>query len=261
MVERPLRLKGRAAVVTGGAAGIGAAVARVFLAEGAGVMLVDRSAEALASTRAALLTALPDARVVTALADVADEAAFAQAIADAEAAFGALDILVNNAAMRHHGPVAEASTAQWQALLAVNLIGSANGCRAALPALRRSGRGAIVNVSSCYAVTGRAGMGLYDSSKAALLALTRTLAAEEAAHNVRVNAICPGSTLTEFHLARAQASNTPLQVLKAQRQSTSMLGRWATPEEIAWPVLWLASDEASFITGTTVMVDGGLHAM
>jgi meso-butanediol dehydrogenase/(S,S)-butanediol dehydrogenase/diacetyl reductase len=103
-------------------------------------------------------------------------------------------------------------------------------------------------------------MGLYDATKAALLSLTRTLAAEEAGHGVRVNAVCPGSTLTEFHLQRAQAAGTPLEVLKAQRQTTSMLGRWAEPQEIAWPVLWLASDEAGYITGTTLMVDGGLHA-
>lgn len=261
MIARPLRLHGRKAVITGGAAGIGAAIARVFVAEGAAVMLVDRSEKALSATLAAMRASQPDAHVLTAVADVADEAALTTAIEQAERAFGGLDLLVNNAAMRHHGPAAEATTAQWQAVLGVNLVGTATGCRVALPALRRSGRGAIVNVSSCYAVTGRAGMGLYDSSKAALLALTRTLAVEEAAYGVRVNAICPGSTLTEFHLARAQAAQTPVEVLKTQRLTTSILGRWAAPEEIAWPVLWLASDEGSFITGTTLLVDGGLHAI
>jgi meso-butanediol dehydrogenase/(S,S)-butanediol dehydrogenase/diacetyl reductase len=104
-------------------------------------------------------------------------------------------------------------------------------------------------------------MGLYDASKAALLALTRTLAHEEAAHGVRANAICPGSTLTDFHVGRARAAGKAVETLKTERQSTSLLGRWADPLEIAWPIVWLASDEASFITGTTLMVDGGLHAM
>jgi meso-butanediol dehydrogenase/(S,S)-butanediol dehydrogenase/diacetyl reductase len=143
----------------------------------------------------------------------------------------------------------------------VNLVGTANYCRAALPLLRAAGSASIVNVSSCYAVTGRKGMGLYDATKAGMLAMTRTLAFEEAAHGVRANAICPGSTLTDFHVNRAQAAGKSVEVLKTQRQDTSLLGRWASPEEVAWPILWLASDEASFITGTTLMVDGGLSIM
>lgn len=255
-------MAGRVALVTGGAAGIGAACARVFCTEGArAVVLVDRDASALQATRLALGQTWPDTPVHTAAVEVADTPALAGAIEDAVARFGSLHTLVNNAAQRHHGPLAEAGDAQWRDVLDVNLVGAAAACRAALPALRASGRGSIVNVSSCYAVTGRRGMGLYDATKAALLSLTRTLAAEESGHGVRVNAVCPGSTLTEFHLQRAQAAGTPLEVLKTQRQTTSMLGRWAEPEEIAWPVLWLASDEASYITGTTLMVDGGLHAI
>ena len=118
-----------------------------------------------------------------------------------------------------------------------------------------------MNVSSCYAVTGRKGMGLYDATKAGMLALTRTLAFEETAHGVRANAVCPGSTLTDFHVSRAGTSGKSVETLSTERQTTSLLARWATPEEIAWPILWLASDEGSFITGTTLMVDGGLHVM
>jgi meso-butanediol dehydrogenase/(S,S)-butanediol dehydrogenase/diacetyl reductase len=255
-------MAGRVALVTGAAAGIGAACARVFCAEGArAVVLVDRDASGLQATRLALQQAWPEVPVHAATAEVADTAALAAVIEEAVARFGALHTLVNNAAMRHHGPLAEADDANWQAVLGVNLVGTAAACRAALAALRESGRGSIVNVSSCYAVTGRRGMGLYDATKAALLSLTRTLAAEEAGHGVRVNAVCPGSTLTEFHLQRAQAAGTPVEALRTQRQTTSMLGRWAEPQEIAWPVLWLASDEASYITGTTLMVDGGLHAL
>jgi len=104
-------------------------------------------------------------------------------------------------------------------------------------------------------------MGLYDATKAGMLAMTRTLAFEEAPHGVRANAICPGSTLTDFHVNRAQAAGKSVEVLRTQRQDTSLIGRWAAPEEVAFPILWLASDEASFITGTTLMVDGGLSIM
>jgi meso-butanediol dehydrogenase/(S,S)-butanediol dehydrogenase/diacetyl reductase len=110
-------------------------------------------------------------------------------------------------------------------------------------------------------LVGRKGMGLYDASKAGILAMTRTLAFEEAPHGVRVNAICPGSTLTNFHVARAKAVGKSVDVLKTERQNTSLLARWAAPREIAWPIIWLASDEASFVTGATLMVDGGLSIM
>ena len=255
------RLAGKVALITGGGAGIGAATARVFCAEGAAVMLVDADAGALQATVERLQSDVPGARVAALAADVADEGLACDAVALARREYGALDVLVSNAAMRNHAALADATPAEWHALLAVNLLGAANYCRAALPLLRAGGKGSIVTVSSCYAVTGRKGMGLYDASKAALLAFTRTLAHEEAARGVRANAICPGSTLTDFHLGRARAAGKTVDKLKTERQSTSLLGRWADPLEIAWPILWLASDEASFITGTTLMVDGGLHAM
>jgi 2-hydroxycyclohexanecarboxyl-CoA dehydrogenase len=255
------RLAGQSALITGGAAGIGAAVAELFCAEGAAVTLVDRDAEKLAETCAAIAQKLPGTRIAHFSANVADAEAAHAAVAHALRAHGQLDILINNAAMRNNAAIADATPEAWQALLGVNLIGAANYCRAALPALRERGNSSIVNVSSCYAVTGRKGMGLYDASKAGLLALTRTLACEEAAHGIRVNAICPGSTLTDFHLNKALAAGKAVAQLQTERQSTSLLGRWATPMEIALPVLWLASHEASFITGTTLMVDGGLHVM
>jgi meso-butanediol dehydrogenase/(S,S)-butanediol dehydrogenase/diacetyl reductase len=104
-------------------------------------------------------------------------------------------------------------------------------------------------------------MGIYDTTKAGQLALTRTLAHEEAEHGVRANAVCPGSTLTDFHISKALANGKSVDRLKTERQSTSLLGRWASPEEIAWPILWLASGEASFVTGAALMVDGGLSIM
>ena len=255
------RLDGKVAMITGGGAGIGAATGRLFCAEGAAVMLVDASSEALATAKKGIEDHLTGARVATFVADVSDDSDAQQAVQQALAAFHRVDVLVNNAAMRNYSTVADATLAEWEAVARVNLFGAANYCRAALPALRESKRGSIVNVSSCHAVSGRKGMALYDATKAALLSLTRTLACEEASHGIRVNAVCPGSTLTDFHIARAGAADKTVDVLKTERQTNSLLGRWASPEEIAWPILWLASDEASFITGATLMVDGGLSAI
>jgi 2-hydroxycyclohexanecarboxyl-CoA dehydrogenase len=255
------RLAEKTALITGGGAGIGAAAATLFCREGAAVLLVDADAQALERTRQAILQALPDARVLCVAANVADEAAARAAVQQCTGQLGGLDILVNNAAMRNYTAAADATPAEWQAMVGVNLVGMSNYCGAALPALRRSGGGSIVNVSSCYAVTGRKGMALYDATKAAQLAYTRSLAFEESAHGVRANAVCPGSTLTDFHVGRALDKGKSVEQLRTERKDTSLIGRWASPEEIAWPIVWLASGEASFITGTTLMVDGGLHIM
>ena len=248
-------------MITGGGAGIGAATAALFCAEGAAVTLVDADAAALERTRAALMGRDPHARVVTFEADVADAARAGEAVERALAAHGRLDVLVNNAAMRDYAALADATPERWEAVVRVNLMGAANYSRAALPGLRRAGRASIVNVSSCYAVTGRKGMGLYDATKAALLAFTRTLACEEAVHGVRANAVCPGSTLTDFHVDRARRAGKSVETLRGERATNSLIGRWADPAEIAWPILWLASDEASFVTGATLMVDGGLSIL
>jgi 2-hydroxycyclohexanecarboxyl-CoA dehydrogenase len=252
------RLEGKVALITGGGGGIGASTARLFCAEGAAVMLVDFNGDGLAKTAAAIRREIPDARVITFVADVSDDAMAMEAVQKTLDALEGLDVLVNNAAMRNYTAIADTTPAEWQAMVGVNLVGVANYCKAALPALRRSGRASIVNVSSTHAVKGRKGMGIYDATKAGILAMTRTLAFEEAEHGVRVNAVCPGSTLTDFHIERAAAAGKNIETLKTERQTTSLLGRWAEPREIAAPILWLASDEASFITGASLMVDGGL---
>jgi 2-hydroxycyclohexanecarboxyl-CoA dehydrogenase len=255
------RAEGKAALITGGGAGIGAATGELICAEGGMTVLVDANADTLAVTMKAIAQRVPGARLSTFVADVADAGEAARAVEHALQTFGRLDVLVNNAAMRNYSAIADSTPAEWQAMVGVNLVGTANYCQAALPALRRSGRASIVNVSSCYALTGRKGMGLYDATKAGILAMTRTLAFEEVAYGIRVNAVCPGSTLTDFHISKAKAAGKDVEMLKTERQTTSLLGRWATPQEIAWPILWLASDEASFITGATLAVDGGLSIM
>jgi len=170
------RLGGKTALITGGGAGIGAAAAKCFAQEGASVLLVDANAQALQRTCEAVCQAVPQARVACVTADVSDTDAALAAVQSAVAQFGGLDILVNNAAMRNYSAAATVTPAEWQAMVSVNLVGMSNYCQAALPYLRAAKEGSIVNVSSCYAVTGRKGMALYDATKAAQLAYTRTLA-------------------------------------------------------------------------------------
>jgi 2-hydroxycyclohexanecarboxyl-CoA dehydrogenase len=255
------RLAGKAALITGGGSGIGAATARLMCSEGAKVMLVDSNPEGLANTHKAIAECVPGASIGTFQADVRDTTKAISSVEETLRAFTRLDILVNNASMRNYSAISDAKPEEWQAMANVNLIGTANYCRAALPTLRKTDGASIVNVSSAYAVAGRKGMGLYDATKAGMLAMTRTLACEESVYGIRVNAVCPGSTLTNFHTKRAQAAGKSIEQLKTERQSKSLLTRWAAPEEIAWPIIWLASDEASFITGATLMVDGGLSVI
>jgi meso-butanediol dehydrogenase/(S,S)-butanediol dehydrogenase/diacetyl reductase len=255
------RLDTKSALITGGGGGIGAACGRRFCQEGASVLLVDANAAGLAKTQAAIRAELPGARVETLTADIADGTSAPAAVERVLDAFGRLDVLVNNAGMRNYDAIADAVPETWHAMLAVNLVGTAGYCKAALPALRATQRGAIVNVSSVYGVASRKGMGIYDATKAAILSFTRTLAHEEAAHSIRVNAVCPGSTLTDFHIGRAQARGESIEALRNARDDTSLIGRWASPDEIAWPIVFLASDEASFITGAHLMVDGGLSIL
>jgi 2-hydroxycyclohexanecarboxyl-CoA dehydrogenase len=253
------RLKDKTVLITGGAGGIGAASATLFAAEGAQLLLVDMDSTSLERIAASIREATPGARVETLSANVADPAAATAAAQRCEQAFGRLDVLINNASMRNFSSFAEATPEEWNAIVGVNMIGTANFTRATLPMLRQAGGASVVNVSSCYAVKGRKGMALYDATKAALISMTRSLAFEEAAAKIRVNVVCPGSTFTDFHVKRTQAAGKSLDELKTQRQDTSLMGRWAEPMEIAYPILWMASDEASFITGTTLVVDGGLH--
>ena len=224
-------------------------------------MLVDANREGLANTHEDIAERVPGASVAIFHADVSDATKAIGAVEETLRAFTRLDILVNNASMRNYSAIGDAKPEEWQAMVGVNLVGTANYCRAALPTLRKTEGASIVNVSSAYAVAGRKGMGLYDATKAGMLAMTRTLACEEAGHGVRVNAVCPGSTLTGFHTKRAAAAGKSVEQLKTERQTTSLLARWAAPDEIAWPIIWLASNEASFITGATLMVDGGLSVM
>ena len=251
------RLQGKVAIITGGAGGIGAATGRLFCEEGASVVLVDLATDAMAQACAEIRKHVPGARVCDVIADVGAEESAAQVVAETKRAFGRIDVLVNNAGIRSYEPLAEAKRETWERIIAVNLLSYAYLSREALPALRATGRGCIVNVSSMHAFIPRAGMGQYDVTKSGIVSMTRTLAFEEAGHGVRVNAVCPGATLTPFHERRFAAAGQTQEEVDAIAARSCLLRRWAAPREIAYPILWLASEEASYVTGTALMADGG----
>jgi 2-hydroxycyclohexanecarboxyl-CoA dehydrogenase len=248
------RMIGKVAVITGGGGGIGSAAGKIFCEEGAEVVLVDSSAEMVEQAVEHIRNVVAGCKVMGFVADLGQETEAARVMGEVEAHFGRLDVLVNNVGIRRYEPIIDAPWDTWNEIIRVNLLSFASMTRAALPMLRKSGKGSIINVSSTYAVYGRKGMGAYDATKAGVLALTRTTAFEEGEFGIRANAICPGFTKTIFHLKRmgeeAVNSLVPPCVLK----------RWADPSEMAYPMLWLASDEASYVTGSTFMIDGGLPA-
>lgn len=251
------RLEGKVAIITGGAGGIGAATGHLYCEQGSRIVLVDSDADAMQATVSAIRADVPAAQIAAIVADVGREETAEHAVAETRKVFGALDVLVNLAGIRAYEPLAEAKRETWDALIKVNLLSYASFIRASIGDLRASGRGSIVNVASTHAVNARAGMGQYDVTKAGIVSLTRTLAFEEAKHGIRVNAVCPGATLTPFHLRRAKSAGESRDDLERKAADMCLLGRWADAREVAWPILWLASDEASYVTGSVLMVDGG----
>ena len=213
----------------------------------------------MASACADIRGNVPGAQVHDLIADVGVEDSAAQIVAEAKHRFGRIDVLVNNAGIRSYEPLAEAKRETWERIISVNLLSYAYLSREALPALRASGHGSIVNVSSMHAFIPRAGMGQYDVTKSGIVSMTRTLAFEEARHGVRVNAVCPGATFTPFHRKRFAADGRTQAEIDEIAVRCCLLQRWAAPREIAYPILWLASDEASYVTASAIMADvGGL---
>lgn len=250
------RLDGRVALITGGASGIGAAAVRLFAAEGAAVAVLDRD-----GAGAARLVATLDRRPALALAaDVTDEEQVRSATDEAVATYGRLDVVYNNAGVpAGFGPVADLALADWNLSWAVNVTGTLLCIRAALPHLRATGGGSIVNQSSVAALVGIPGLAAYSAAKGAVVALTRSLAAELAPEQIRVNAICAGTVDTPMIrpllAARGQGDLELGAKLTAERYP---IGRIGTADEIARAALFLASDESSFVTGSVITADGGM---
>lgn len=245
----------RIAIVTGAASGIGKASAHRLAVEGYRVMLADRNATAL--NEVVLSMREQGYEVISCVVDVTDQTSCNQMATATLSEWGRIDVLVANAGVQLGGALLDTSEEDWQALLAVNLNGVAMSCKAALPAMTQSGGGSIVIISSINALRSNPGMAIYDASKAAVLGLMRSLAAEHGHEGVRVNAICPGDTLTEFHIDRAAKQGISLVDLRDMTSGYGILGRAAEPIEIANAVNFLAGDQASFITGQTLCVDGG----
>lgn len=246
------RLKGKTAIVTGGAHGIGQAIAQVLAEEGAQVLVCDIDMEAGEATSAGIRERGGVAAFC--LADVSKAEDAARAAVQAKRWMGRIDILVNNAAYlgEFHG-VLDAEDEEWNRCIQVALMGTQRFTQAVLPTMLEQRGGSIVNVASVQAVAGCPTSVAYTATKAALLGFTLSAAYDYGPHNIRVNAVNPGPVQTRI-------SPKPGAPAYEWQRGLTMLGRVGVPREVAWAVLFLASDEASFITGATLAVDGGWAA-
>jgi NAD(P)-dependent dehydrogenase (short-subunit alcohol dehydrogenase family) len=247
------RLKDKVAIVTGSTLGIGKAIARLFAAEGACVVLNSHKDDDAA---AAMRTELGDERAMFVAADVADAAAMQALTARAIERFGRVDILVNNAGMNVFADPLEMTAEQWQRCFAVDLDGAWNATRAALPHMLAQGAGSVVNIASVHGHRIIPGCFPYPVAKHALIGLTRSLGIEYAARGIRVNSISPGLILTEAIEAWFKSCPDP-EAERARQAQLLPCRRIGRPEEVAYTALFLASDEARFINATDILIDGG----
>jgi 2-keto-3-deoxy-L-fuconate dehydrogenase len=240
-------LEGLAAVVTGGASGIGAATARRLRREGAAVAVLDRHPASAGDLRAYAC-------------DVTDAAEVDAAIAAAAHDLGGIDILVNNAGIGATGDVAANDDEEWRHVFDVNVFGIVRTSRAALPHLRRSDRAAIVNTSSIVAAVGVPQRALYSATKGAVSALTLAMAADHIADGIRVNAVLPGTASTPW-VQRLLAESGDADAAAEQLRRRQPMGRLVSADEIAAAIVYLASPDAASTTGTLLTVDGGMGSL
>ena len=246
-----MRLKGKIALVTGGAMGIGQAAALRFAREGAKVAIVDIAESEGRETERMLREYVPGCFFIQ--ADVTREADWIRVMDTVEKTYGRLDILFNNAGTNLFKSATEIEEAEFDRIISLNLKGVFFGAKHALTMMLKTGGGSIINTSSTSALIGLPRMSVYSASKGGILALTQQLAVDYAPHNIRVNCVCPGVTLTplvqrEMDLGLATEENLTHGI---------PMGRFGQPSEIAAAVLFLASDDASYVTGAALVVDGG----
>lgn len=253
----PNRLKDKVAIVTGGAAGIGQATAVLFAEEGAKVVVADLDKTAGEKTVDQIEKSGGEAIFVG--TDVSDEKAVRRVCDQTVKRFSKLNILVNNAATFILKGI-EAEVEDWERSLRVNVIGASLMSRYAVEKMKQTGGGAIVNLSSISAFIAQPLFVTYSATKAALLQMTRNMAMDLAPLNIRVNCVCPGTILTRATQDHMKRIGMSFEQFLAQEAPAHLLNRVGQPREVAYAILFLASDEASFITGTHLMVDGGYTA-
>lgn len=249
------RFEGRTVVVTGGGGGIGGATCRRFAREAARVAVFDRDVAAAERVAAAIRAEAGAAEAFG--CDITDRRAVDAAVRATEARLGPIDVLVNNAGWDVFQPFTKTEPAQWDRLIAVNLIGALHMHHAVLPgmAARRAGR--IVNISSDAARVGSSGEAVYAACKGGLVAFSKTIAREHARHGVTVNVVCPGPTDTALFADYKQGAGNPEKLVEAFTRSIP-LGRIGQPDDLPGAILFFASDDARYITGQVLSVSGGL---
>ncbi len=248
-----MRLMNKTAIITGGGSGIGEATAILFSQEGASVVVADSNFETARATASHIENTGGIACAVR--ADVAKATDVKTMVRTAVETYGKLDVLFNNAGIGSQGDVVEISESNWDHTMDVNLKGAFLGCKYAIPEMIKNGGGAIINTSSIWVYIGWALSCVYPVSKIGLIALSKHTALKYAPHNIRVNCVCPGHIETPLIQGRTQDP--------AEREAITQqypLGRLGKPNDVAYAVLFLSSDEASFITGTELVIDGGYTA-
>lgn len=250
----PFSLSGKTALVTGAGSGIGAAIAEAMASAGAYVFATDRDAATAEASADRIKKAGNRAESLT--LDVADESACARAVEAVTRSKGGLDVLVNNAGIGHVGTMMTTSGTDLDRLYQVNVRGVFNMSKAFLGGMIERKRGAIVNMASVAGVVGIKDRLAYATTKFAVVGLTKCMALDHATDGVRVNCICPGRVETPFVAARLKEYPDPERAYR-EMSATQAMGRMGTPEEIAAAAIFLASDEASFVTGSALMIDGG----
>ncbi|MEJ2436152.1 MAG: glucose 1-dehydrogenase [Pseudolabrys sp.] len=248
-------LKDKVAIVTGGGGGIGGATCRRFAEEGAKVAVLDIDGAAAASVAEAIGKGGGKAQAFA--CDIAKHDDCRRAVREAEAAFGPLDVLVNNAGWDVFKPFVDTAPADWDKLISINLTGPLNMHHAALPGMAERKRGRIVNVSSDAARVGSSGEAVYAACKAGLIGFSKTIAREHARNGITVNVVCPGVVNTKLYADYKKGARNPDKLDEAFRRAIP-LGRLGEPDDLPGAICFFASDDAAFVTGQVLSVSGGL---